>query len=693
MIAIEGSYGLIAFSTLGPEYRSFAFLCAVYAAIVGNVLMFVFGARGPLLSGPSAALALLVPPLMLALMADPRFLLPDGRPNVALLLAFVALGVMLTGAVQVVVGALRAGRVFRYVPYPVHAGVMNGVAVLMAVAMLPHVLGLADGSGWRDARAGAVAVALAAAVIAWRPMRWTRALPAYLTALLAATALHHALRLAFGESSLGPLLGPMPFDWPAWAALAPLARGADAALLLDKLPLLLEFAVAGALMASLQSMMAMALVDAVTRTRRDGERELLVQGLANIGAGCLGTLQNCGAISRSRVNIDAGGSSGASRAAFGLCLVLLLAAGSALLRHVPMAAIAGVFLAVAFSLVDGWSRRATGVIARRLSRAAAPPRSLTQSYAVMLLVAGTTVFVSLSHGLALGVLAAMVMFIRSNSRQPIRAIEHADRRTSRKVRPAHVAALLREHGRRIAVLELDGPLFFGTADVAAREIERLGSEATQIVVDFTRVSEVDASGARVLVQAAEELHMARRRLLLAALPAHDLRRRTIREMDVHESLAEADFFDDADLALESRRRPPAGRARSAARRTAGAAAAVHDARRRPVARGHRGALGPARSPRGAARRARVPQRRREPRDVRLGARADRHLAARRPARRRHAQAPRLLRARCRVRRNGPARAPPPLGRRRGRGRRGVAGAVPPGLRAPLGRTPGPDRAS
>ena len=66
-------------------------------------------------------------------MADPRFVLSDGRPHVALLLAFVALGVMLTGAVQVVVGALRAGRVFRYVPYPVHAGVMNGVAASSAV--------------------------------------------------------------------------------------------------------------------------------------------------------------------------------------------------------------------------------------------------------------------------------------------------------------------------------------------------------------------------------------------------------------------------------------------------------------------------------------------------------------------------------------------------------------------------------
>jgi SulP family sulfate permease len=113
-----------------------------------------------------------------------------------------------------------------------------------------------------------------------------------------------------------------------------------------------------------------------------------------------------------------------------------------------------------------------------------------------------------------------------------------------------VAALLREHGRRIAVLELDGALFFGTADVAAREIERVGSEAAQIVVDFTRVSEVDASGARVLVQAAQELHTAGRRLLLAALPVHDPRRRTIQEMDVHESLSETDFFDDPDLALE-----------------------------------------------------------------------------------------------------------------------------------------------
>jgi MFS superfamily sulfate permease-like transporter len=94
------------------------------------------------------------------------------------------------------------------------------------------------------------------------------------------------------------------------------------------------------------------------------------------------------------------------------------------------------------------------------------PLSLAQSYAVMLLVAGVTVFVSLALAIAIGTLVAMILFIRSNCKQPIRHVVHADRRTSRKVRPAAEAELLRAHGSRIALVELDGALFFGTAEAA-----------------------------------------------------------------------------------------------------------------------------------------------------------------------------------------------------------------------------------
>jgi SulP family sulfate permease len=178
------------------------------------------------------------------------------------------------------------------------------------------------------------------------------------------------------------------------------------------------------------------------------------------------------------------------------------------------------------------------------------PRALAQSYGVMLLVAGIAIFVSLPLAIGIGVLVAILMFIRSNIKQPIRQIVHADRRTSRKVRPAAEAESLRTHGVRIALLELDGALFFGTAEAADQEIERLVHISDQIVIDFERVSEVDASGARVLLQAADAVRRAGKHLLFAGLSPRNARMRMIRDMDVHGRLDDAHFFLDADRALE-----------------------------------------------------------------------------------------------------------------------------------------------
>jgi SulP family sulfate permease len=168
----------------------------------------------------------------------------------------------------------------------------------------------------------------------------------------------------------------------------------------------------------------------------------------------------------------------------------------------------------------------------------------------MLLVAGVTVAVSLPMAIGLGTLLAMVMFIRSNTKPSVRRVAHADRRSSRKVRPAAEAELLRLHGRRIAVVELDGALFFGTAEAAGEEIERQAHGSEYIVIDFERVGEVDASGARILLHTADAIHQAGRRLLLAGLAANDPRTRMVRDMDVDGHLADAHFFPDADSALE-----------------------------------------------------------------------------------------------------------------------------------------------
>lgn len=552
LLAIEGGYGLIAFAPLGPEPAQLGFVLGVCTAALASATMLAVGGRGPLLSGSSAALALLVPSLIGALVVDPRMLAPDGRPLLPLLLAFVGFGVVLAGMMQVVLALSRLGGLVRYVPYPVHAGYMNGVAVLMVVAMLPHLLGLPSGQGaadWRNAQPLALVVALAALVLALRPPRWTRRVPAYLTGLLAATALHHLLTLTPLAGALGPQFDAPRFAWPGIDSLAPVFERLEDGLLRDKLWLLIQFAAAAAFMSSLQTALAGSTVDELRHQRTDQGRTLLQQGIANVAVGFIGGLPSAGAVSRSKVNMDAGGTTGMSRFFFAVGLFAALALGLRYMTYVPMAAIAGVFVAVAFSLVDEWTRRATGVLWRQ-SFEWRMPRALAQSYAVMLLVAGIAIFVSLPLAIGIGVLVAILMFIRSNIKQPIRQVIHGDRRSSRKVRPTADVELLRAHGGRIALLELDGALFFGTAESADQEIERLVHVSDQIVIDFERVSEVDASGARVLLQAAEAVRRHGKHLLFAGLSARNPRTRMIRDMDVHARLADAQFFPDVDHALE-----------------------------------------------------------------------------------------------------------------------------------------------
>ena len=550
--AIEGSYGLLAFAGLGPDQAALGFLLGACCAAVACIVSAVAGGRGPMLSGSSAALALLLASLFGWLKSHPQFLGADGRPFMPLLLAFAAFGLVIAGAMQVVLAKLKLGGLVRYVPYPVHAGYMNGVAVVMIGAMLPHLLGLPLGATvaqWRDAHLLAFPIAAVALVLALRAPRWTHHIPPYLTALVIATLLHHLLALTPLASGLGPLFQAPSFDWPGIDTMAPLADRFAGGLLLDTGGPLLLFAAAVAMMSTLQTALAGSTIDELTRVRRDSEKELMAQGAANIALGVIGALPSAGSTTRSKINLDAGGTTAMSRIVFGGGMLLALAYGLQFMSLVPMAAIAGVFCAVGFTLVDEWTRRATSVLWTQSLKWRAPT-GLLQNYLVMVLVAGVTIFVSLALAVVLGTLVAMVLFIRSNVKRPIRQVAHGDRRRSRKIRPADQDELLRIEGKRIAVIELDGALFFGTAEEADEQIEHLTHQAEFIVLDFGRVTDVDASGARVLLHAASAVRRAGKHLLLAALPPRDSRTRLIRDMDVHQHLGDAQFFPDTDRALE-----------------------------------------------------------------------------------------------------------------------------------------------
>ena len=173
LLAIEGAYGLVAFSKFGPEQAQIGFMVGVFAAAVSSIVTVLAGARGPMLSGSSSALSLLFATLVATLAMDPRSLGPNGYPFPPLVLAFVALAVVLAGFLQLLLGVFRMARLIRYVPYPVHAGYMNGTAILMIGAMMPNILGLPIGTGitaLQSVKPVAFLIALVAFLIAVRPL-------------------------------------------------------------------------------------------------------------------------------------------------------------------------------------------------------------------------------------------------------------------------------------------------------------------------------------------------------------------------------------------------------------------------------------------------------------------------------------------------------------------------------------------
>nr|MCU0952248.1 SulP family inorganic anion transporter [Burkholderiaceae bacterium] len=291
--AIEGSYGLVAFAPLGPAHAPLGFLLGACTAAVATLMALAAGARGPLLTGSSAALSLLLASLIEWLIADPRFIGADGRPLVPLVIAFTGLAVATAGLLQMLLARTQLGALVRYVPYPVHAGYMNGVAVLMVGTILPYLLGmpsLQTQIAWSAIKPGGLLIGLVALAIAIRPPAFTRRLPPYLTALLAATLLHHLLAATPLAAWLGPLFDAPQFRWPELGTLAPVLDAAHGGLLVDMaLPLLL-FAVLVATMSTLQTALSGSTIDEMTRTRRDPQRELFAQGLANVGTGLIGAL-------------------------------------------------------------------------------------------------------------------------------------------------------------------------------------------------------------------------------------------------------------------------------------------------------------------------------------------------------------------------------------------------------------------
>jgi MFS superfamily sulfate permease-like transporter len=522
--------GLLPYAVLGSEGAALGTHAAFMASIVGGTIIALVGGSAVPGSGPRTSTALIFAGFVAGLAADPALRSAEGLPW---LLALASACVALSGVLQILFAAARVGTIATYVPLPVVAGFMDGVAILIIVSQARLLLSSASGVSF-----SAVAVALATAAIAWFVgRRWTRA-PWALIGIAVGSVLYWIVSPLL-DGPRGELLGA-----PAAGFALPIMELARVPSIVHHLPQLLTSAVVIAVIGSLESLLSAAGLDARFLSRHRPNRMLLGQGMANLVAGLLGGMP----VSTSSAVQIASHRAGARRRLSGfVCALVLVSAmlfGTRLLALVPIAATAGVMLVVGLGLFDQWS----GTLWRHV-RSGMRDRDALWALATVAVVCGITVVFGFVTGIAVGVALSIVLFIAAQNRSLVRAVGTGETRASRRIYRDEETRALRDRGALVRVVELEGAIFFGTAHKLEREVEALAAGARYLLVDVRRVTSIDASGTHALERLAARVRAKGTRFLLAGIADGD---RNARALRAHRALmgSQDTWFADIDRALE-----------------------------------------------------------------------------------------------------------------------------------------------
>jgi sulfate permease, SulP family len=531
VLALVLTLGLLAMAPLGAAGVPTGLRAGLTAAVLGGLVYALLGRAALPAASPSSATALLVAALVVRLRADPDL---AGDAGVFAIVALCGVAVCAAGLLQVLAGLAGLARLALYVPRPVASGFMNGVAVQVALAQWPLLVGRPLGD---QASAAAqplalgigLAVAVAVVFLGRRCPRW----PAALLVLLAGALLHGLLLSAWPALPLGAL---PPLDTTLPGAMGLLAPGVWPLLLRHATPL----AVTALLIAGvglLESAMNGIALDRQRGTRHDPKRELLAIGVTNVLLGLTGGLPVVQNRSRAMSAALAGATHRFALVAGSLVLGALALAARPLLAWLPLPVLAGILLAVAWALLDRWTLQ----LLRQwvAGQAHASQRvSLTLVAAVML----TTLLAGLSAGVALGAVLSLLVFVVRMNRSLVRARYAASARPSRRIRMPAVEARLQGLRERVRVLEIEGALFFGSSERLLAEADQLPMGTVALVLDATRVSTVDETGVQLLQDLDARLRMHGVVLYIAGLRAAMAPQ--LRELDL-------DVSPDLDRAVEA----------------------------------------------------------------------------------------------------------------------------------------------
>ncbi|MGR3221103.1 MAG: SLC26A/SulP transporter family protein [Candidatus Anammoxibacter sp.] len=496
MLAIPEAmaYGMIVFAPLGAGYVAFGAAAGLIALCFSNIGAAGCGGVRIMSNGPYSLTSLMLASSLTVIITK----VPDG--NIVTILGLLFMMVFLCGLFQLVFGLLKVGKLVKYIPYPVTSGLFNGTAILIFWAQIRPILGIPQGTSLMDigaTRPFTLLIGLFTIVVAWASSKLTKKIPAPLLGIAAGSIVYYILSITGFKENLGATIGSIPFTVPTpkyaldfWTFLV---SNKFLRIIAELIPMSLSIAI----VASLQSMIASVSADNLLRKRSNTNRELIGQGIGNMVSSFFGGIVCAGSQSKASVNYFYGGRTWNSRLITGFFVLIILLCMGAFVSRLPNVVFAATLIMLAFKIFDPWSLK---LITRLFVRGAKSKQMLSDLF-VVALVTSTLVAVDVFKAVGAGIFISVMFFIFRMSKDVIRRKYDGKRIRSNILRPLKEIKYLEDHGAKIMVFELEGSLFFGTADKIASAIDEvIETEADYIVVDMRRVSDIDSTGANILMR-------------------------------------------------------------------------------------------------------------------------------------------------------------------------------------------------
>ncbi|NRA19414.1 MAG: SulP family inorganic anion transporter [Oceanospirillaceae bacterium] len=510
----------VAFATIAglpPQY-------GLYTAMVTPVIAALFGSSKHLISGPTTAISIVVFS-SLSGYAEPG---SEAFISMALTLTLMA------GIYQLAFGLARLGKLVDFVSHTVVIGFTAGAAILIATSQVKHISGIATGKGlsfidtWISfftniemLNVAVFSVGFTTLAVAVLVKRLVPKVPN----LLAAMIIGSLIAVSLGQGTGIEFVGGIP------AGLPPLSMPD---LSLSTLQLLAPEAFAIALLGLIEAVSISRAIAIKSQQRIYPNQEFIGQGLSNIVGSFFSCYAGSGSFTRSGVNYEAGAKSGLSAIFAAIILVLIVLLIAPLTAYLPVAAMAGVILLVAYNLVDMVHIK----------------KILTTSKAessVLLITFFSTLFLELEFAIYLGVMMSLILFLAKTSSPEITEMALNVGQHRFVEASTHTGM----HCPQLRVLRVDMSIYFGSVNHIQNRVESilLQPEVNSILIICSGINFIDLSGTDLLINLAKKLKAKGGGLYFYGMKPV-VKQRAIK-LGLTSELSESQFFENKKEAIES----------------------------------------------------------------------------------------------------------------------------------------------